>query len=157
MKYVGNRDNERIFTHFLLETNKEVEWQMDLSIPDKDVKKTIQEHYNSCAAPDCKFYGYYSDYDWVVFCWLFGKMIDWPKGFPMYCIDLKQELDAKVEFLQLFYHGGLIPSEKDRLCNNEEKLEKIKNNPNYPKQTNEHNALSDARWNQQLYTFLNTL
>ena len=21
-----------------------------------------------------KFYGYYADYDWVVFCWLFGKM-----------------------------------------------------------------------------------
>ena len=27
----------------------------------------------------------------------------------------------------------------------------------YPKQTNEHNALADARWNRQLYNFLNTL
>ena len=27
----------------------------------------------------------------------------------------------------------------------------------YPKQTNEHNALADARWNKQLYNFLNTL
>lgn len=24
----------------------------------------------------------------------------------------------------------------------------------YPKQTNEHNALSDARWNYELYKFL---
>src|SRR5574342_101830 len=38
-------------------------------------------------------YGYYCDYDWVLFCSLFGRMIDLPKGFPMYCIDLKQQLD----------------------------------------------------------------
>ena len=28
---------------------------------------------------------------------------------------------------------------------------------NYPKQTNEHNALADARWNKELYKFLQTL
>ena len=27
----------------------------------------------------------------------------------------------------------------------------------YPKQTNEHNALADAKWNFELYKFLNTL
>lgn len=37
--------------------------------------------------------GYYCDYDWVAFCWLFGSMIDLPKGLPMYCWDLKQFLD----------------------------------------------------------------
>lgn len=41
-----------------------------------------------------EFWGYYSDYDWVVFCWLFGKMIDLPKGWPMYCRDLKQYIDS---------------------------------------------------------------
>jgi hypothetical protein len=46
----------------------------------------------SKGAPE--FWGYYSDYDWVVFCWLFGRMIDLPKGFPMYCRDLKQEMDS---------------------------------------------------------------
>lgn len=40
-----------------------------------------------------QFYGYYADYDWVVFCWLFGRMIDLPKHFPKYCRDIKQELD----------------------------------------------------------------
>ena len=40
-----------------------------------------------------EFYGYYADYDWVVFCWLFGSMIDLPKEWPMYCKDLKQILD----------------------------------------------------------------
>ena len=40
-----------------------------------------------------EFWGYYADYDWVVFCWLFGSMIDLPEGWPMYCKDLKQLLD----------------------------------------------------------------
>lgn len=38
-------------------------------------------------------WAYYADYDWVVLCQLFGRMIDLPKGWPMYCRDLKQEAD----------------------------------------------------------------
>lgn len=37
-----------------------------------------------------EFWAYYADYDWVVFCWLFGSMVDLPKGWPMFCRDLKQ-------------------------------------------------------------------
>ncbi len=40
-----------------------------------------------------EFWGYLADYDWVVFCWIFGEMSDLPAGFPMYCRDLKQMLD----------------------------------------------------------------
>ena len=40
-----------------------------------------------------EFWGYYADYDWVVFCWLFGTMVDLPKGWPMYCRDIKQLCD----------------------------------------------------------------
>ncbi len=82
------------------------------------------------------FYAYYADYDWVVFCWLFGKMIDLPEGFPKYCNDLKQtmnELDIKSQM------------------NGFKKLDK------YPQKENEHNAIEDARWNKQLYEFLNQL
>ena len=25
------------------------------------------------------FFGWYASYDWVVFCWIFGRMIDLPK------------------------------------------------------------------------------
>jgi hypothetical protein len=32
----------------------------------------------------------YADYDWVAFCQLFGTMMDLPKGFPMYCLDIQQ-------------------------------------------------------------------
>ena len=99
-----------------------------------------------------EFYGYYCDYDWVVFCWLFGKMIDLPKGFPMYCIDLKQTLDELQELENSSYQHELN-------CNNItiNPLKVINNLLNYPKQTNEHNALADARWNYELYKFLNTL
>ena len=93
-----------------------------------------------------EFYGYYAGYDWVVFCWLFGKMIDLPKGFPMYCRDLKQMLDEKTENKEVINIGNIgVYSYK------------IKTHPYYPEQKNEHNALEDARWNKKLYEFLNML
>lgn len=52
----------------------------------------------TCATEDdygkVEIWGYYADYDWVVFCQLFGQMIDLPDGFPMYCRDIKQVCDA---------------------------------------------------------------
>lgn len=94
-------------------------------------------------------YGYYSAYDHVALCWLFGKMIDLPSGFPMLTLDLKQTLDEKVinhlekwDFPISRFNDG---------------LNKIKDHPNYPKQTNEHSALSDSRFNKQLHEFLKTL
>lgn len=94
-----------------------------------------------------EFYAYYADYDWVVFCWLFGKMMDLPSNFPMYCRDLKQVLDERqkelsdIERIRFKYIG------------------KIKNHPNFPKQdpSKSHNAIEDARWNKKLYEFLKQL
>lgn len=40
-----------------------------------------------------EFWAYYADYDWVALCQLFGTMMDLPKGWPMYCRDLKQLCD----------------------------------------------------------------
>lgn len=96
---------------------------------------------------DKYFYGYYSAYDHVVLCWLFGKMIDLPKGFPMYTIDLKQELDRKVKSA-----GNCSTDESFQLH-----LRCCKKLPGYPKQETEHNALSDARWNKGLHEFINKL
>jgi len=96
-----------------------------------------------------EFYGYYSDYDWIVFCWLFGRMVDLPKGFPMYCHDLKQIFDDKI-----YQH---IVDNKISITYWKELSKGLKNAPNYPKQKNEHNALSDARWNKKLFEFLNTI
>lgn len=82
-----------------------------------------------CQGPDIQFYGYYADYDWVVFCWCFGTMMDLPKGFPMYCRDLKQMMDE----------NNLGKEWKDRYC---------------PEPENAHDALADAIWNRKLYFLL---
>lgn len=42
-----------------------------------------------------EFWAYYADYDWVVLCQMFGRMVDLPKGWPMYCRDLKQLMDDR--------------------------------------------------------------
>ena len=47
-----------------------------------------------------EFWGYYCDYDWVIFCQLFGTMMKLPKGYPMYMNDLKQLLVSKGSQLQ---------------------------------------------------------
>lgn len=98
--------------------------------------------------PNIELYGYYSAYDHVALCWLFGKMMDLPKGFPMYCKDLKQILDEKA-----------IEYDDDQYSNLslDGKINYLKTNSKYPKQSNEHNALEDARWNKQLHEFLNSI
>ena len=92
-------------------------------------------------------YGYYSAYDHVVFCWLFGKMIDLPTGFPMYTRDLKQ---LKDEIIERAYNRAHNDFEKKLILD----MDSMKD---YPKQTNEHNALADARWNKELHKFLKQL
>lgn len=112
-----------------------------------------------------QFYGYYSAYDHVALCWLFGKMIDLPKGFPMYTIDLKQVLDNRLKtYTSTELSKAVCPSCKHNVYETMDyekplvTMEKcIKDHPNYPKQTNEHNALADARWNKELYEFLKQL
>ena len=96
--------------------------------------------------PNTEFYAYYADYDWVVFCWLFGKMIDLPKGFPMYCKDLKQIMDEKQS--KIDFNTSITEPRKD-----------IKSHKDYPKQdsSKSHNAIEDARWNKKLYEFLTQL
>ena len=53
-------------------------------------KKILQEILTFIGQDTPEFWGYYSDYDWVVFCQIFGSMMDLPKGWPMFCMDLKQ-------------------------------------------------------------------
>lgn len=114
-----------------------------------------KENTDKIVPKDIEFYGYYSDYDWVVFCWLFGYMKDLPKGFPMYCIDLKQELDRVVSNKDLSVPDGL--GNLVKIPNTNNKLDIVKRLSNYPKQTIEHSALHDARFNRDLYNFLKTL
>ena len=74
-----------------------------------------------------EFWGYYADYDWVALCQLWGTMMDLPKGFPMFCMDLKQ------------------------LCvmRGNPRLPKMEHG--------EHNALADARWNRDMHAMLTSV
>lgn len=104
-----------------------------------------------------EFYAYFADYDWVVFCWLFGRMIDLPKGFPMYCRDLKQMLDEKLGGKKMTYLPAV--NGQDEIRSNEDielskKLKWAKQLSVYPTQQNEHSAIDDAEWNVKLYDFI---
>ncbi len=95
--------------------------------------------------------GYYSAYDHVLFCSLFGIMDDLPKGFPMYTVDLKQMLDERIQgiFADLSNAGML-----SKATSFDQKLAYIESHPSYPAVKNEHLAESDVLFNKDLYNFL---
>jgi hypothetical protein len=79
-----------------------------------------------------ELYGYYSDYDHVVLCWLFGKMKDLPEFMPKFTLDVNQ-LKKDIQ--------KLTPI-------------KLEDYRSYPKNKNCHNALEDAKWTKKLFEFL---
>ncbi len=74
--------------------------------------------------PRPEFWAYYADYDWVALCQLFGRMIDLPRGWPMYCRDVKQLCDS--------LGNPRLPKQSSA----------------------EHNALNDAIWTRAAWQFL---
>ena len=116
---------------------------------------------NSIRPDNPEFYAYYSDYDWVVFAWLFGKMIDLPKGLPMYCKDLKQMLDEKAKKHIKPFCFGDTEKQVENMAERSVKgqVESFKTFSGYPKQdpSKSHNAIEDARWNKRLFEFLQKL
>lgn len=102
-----------------------------------------------------ELYGYYSAYDHVALSWLFGKMIDLPKGFPMYTKDLKQILDEKQgernKLKDMLQDSDLYEKYKESKMIYPLNLKEMEG---YPTQKNKHDALHDARWNRDLYNFL---
>lgn len=129
-----------VFTFVHAHTIKK--WDDKFSFAEEIVKHAYQN-----GEKPLEFYGWYCDYDWVVFCWIWGSMRELPIGFPMYCRDLKQEYDRLQERID-FQRKNAIPG-------NYQSFPEIKLIPNWPKQENEHNALEDARWTKKAFTFLN--
>lgn len=75
-----------------------------------------------------KLYGYYVAYDHVALAQLFGTMVNMPKGLPWFSYDLKvmMEEDYRIyDTASKVAHRGA-----------------------------EHNALTDARWNKDLYDYI---
>lgn len=71
-----------------------------------------------------QFWAYYGDYDWVVLCQLYGTMMDLPKSWPMFAMDLKQ--------LCVMLGDPELPKQT----------------------SGEHNALNDARWTYATHNWL---
>ena len=57
---------------------------------DQNHARAIARRLNLICGEKPEMWAYYADYDWVAMCQLFGTMMDLPKGWPMYCRDLKQ-------------------------------------------------------------------
>jgi hypothetical protein len=74
-----------------------------------------------------EFWAYYADYDWWHMCELYGGMLELPRSWPQFCLDLVQEC-----YLRGIYDPKNV----------------------MPVEGTEHNALDDARWNLQLFNFL---
>lgn len=89
-------------------------------------RRLIADAVREFAGERPEFWAYYADYDWVVLCQLFGTMMDLPKGWPMYCRDVKQLCDDR--------GNPLLPEQT----------------------STEHNALADAIWTREAWEFLQT-
>lgn len=131
---VGEDDSEFYAISAEADLSKANDWVKENVIPKLDmtkaismeeIRKSLLEFLNPSEEDPVQMYGYYADYDHVLFCWIFGKMVDLPPGIKMYSFDLKQAADT------LFFPKDL-----------------------YPKQENEHDALDDAKWNKRLYNLL---
>lgn len=113
--------------------NNQLEWDHD----HEDIKKVFFTHGHMgireqvktfiSSTPDPQLWAYYSAYDHVAYAQLFGRMIDLPAGFPMFTMDIKQEM--------VRLGNPRVPEQ----------------------QNGAHNALEDARWNKETYEYLQRL
>lgn len=76
---------------------------------------------------DLEFWTYYGDYDWVVLCQLWGRMIDLPPGMPRFAMDLKM--------LSRLMGDVDLPKQTDQ----------------------EHVAINDAMWVRDTYFMLTNM
>ena len=87
-------------------------------------RREIRDEVRQFLGSHPEVWGYYCDYDWVVLCQLFGRMVDLPEDWPKFCLDIKQLCIQKGD--------PVLPNQDE----------------------GEHNALSDARWNMIAWDFL---
>lgn len=87
-------------------------------------KRQIADDLIEFMGPEPEVWAYYADYDWVALCQLYGRMIDLPKGWPMFCLDLKQAVAER--------GNPRLPKQT----------------------STEHHALADARWTKEAWDWL---
>lgn len=92
-----------------------------------EIARAIEQFITVEPKEQIEVWAYYASYDWVLFCQLFGKMIDLPKHFPWLVHDLK--IWSKfIGFTGRF--RDLLPD------------------------VSHHEAIADARWNRDAHGIL---
>jgi hypothetical protein len=112
----GIREGNSGLSYFHLDMNS------NLVVPRRMIRNAVRDLVLD--TPDPELWAWYGAYDHVCLAQLFGRMVNLPKGFPMYTRDLKQEVDR--------LGAPALPA----------------------KVGTEHNALDDARWNARLGDYL---
>lgn len=90
----------------------------------KKPRRHISQEFFEFVGEKPEFWAYYCSYDWVALCQLYGRMIQLPKGWPMYCRDVKQFCDD------------------------------VGNPKLPPQDSAKHDALNDALWTRDAWKFL---
>ncbi len=116
----------------------------------QQVKASLAEWLKDMQGTDktMEFWGYFADYDWVLFSQIFGRMIDLQsviKQLPMLCMDIKQEmkrLRVSRDELDFFMEDWL----------NNTDAHVYKGDTIGP-----HHCLYDARWNKEAHEVLERL
>jgi hypothetical protein len=93
-------------------------------MPKDEIREQLLWFLKPSKEDPVELWGYYSAYDHVLLCWLFGRMVDLPEGMPMLTMDVKQYAKM-LGNLMLPSHTGEV-----------------------------HNALNDALWTRDAYLFL---
>jgi len=94
-----------------------------------ELRDKLLEYLKPSKADPVELWGYYSAYDHVLLCWIFGRMIDLPEGMPMNTLDIKQEM------VGLGLKRSALPPEPHAA----------------------HHALADAKWNRDAWIRIQTL
>lgn len=115
-----------------LNVNSEDIFEKNYYVNFNDFKNILIDYFNETSDGVIELYGYFADYDHVCLSSIFGRMIDLPEFMPMYTKDLKQYCD------DLFLTEDVIKDE----C---------------PLSGNEHCSLDDAKWNKELYSFIQSV
>jgi hypothetical protein len=120
------------FENIEADLSKGVAWVQDNVIRKLDweashghTRKQIADQVREFAGDRPEFWAWYGAYDWVALCQLYGTMMQLPKGWPMYCRDLKQLCDM--------VGNPTLPSQPE-----EER----------------HHALKDAIWTRDAHRYL---
>lgn len=121
-------DGREFYAEFYFDSDKASDWVLANVVPHLQGKPrdryVIRDEIVDFMGLKPEIWAYYADYDWVALCQLFGTMMDLPKGWPMYCRDVKQLCDS--------LGNPNLP----------------------PQSSTEHHALADAKWTRDAWLYL---